>query len=91
MNRYTLNRGVFIDAGTLLGLSEAQARPRVHQLTKRDDGLYETTAIVNFKAGEVIAIAEPPKRIADAFDEVVDARPSARAERKPAPAAPAAA
>ncbi len=77
MPKYSLNRSVFIEAGAVLGLTEKQAALRRHQLRKCGDGLYETTAIVNFKAGETIAIDEAPRHCADALDEVVAAGRSA--------------
>ena len=43
-------------AGQRLALSEGQAKARRHALKKIGNGLYVTTAEVQFKAGEVIGV-----------------------------------
>lgn len=50
--------------GTVLALSEAQARDRRHALKPLDDGRYEVTAPVQFKIGEVVGYdGEPSKAL----------------------------
>lgn len=80
MKKYTLTRSVFIDAGTVLGLSEAQARPRKAALEAAGDGVYKTTAIVNFKAGEAVGMEVLPKSLESAVTSVDEKppRPAAR-------------
>lgn len=74
MKEYTITRPVFIDAGTRLALSDAQARARRGQIKEVGDGVFEATAIVNFKAGEVVGLETVPKAIASAFDEIKTVR-----------------
>lgn len=66
-------------AGHRLALSEGQANARRHALSKVGNGIYVTTAEVQFKAGEVIGVeGDFPK----ALQALVDTG-------KPAPARPA--
>lgn len=83
MKKYTLTRSVFIDAGTVLALTEAQARTRNASLDAVGDGVYKTTAITNFKAGEMIGLEVLPKSLESAVVVVAEktARPAARVEK----------
>ena len=83
MKKYTLTRSVFVDAGTVLALTEAQARPRKAALEAAGDGVYKTTAITNFKAGEMIGMEVLPKSLESAVAAVDEkpARPAARAAK----------
>ena len=47
--------------GGLIGLSDAQAACRARHLNPVKKGLYEIIAPVQFKAGEIIALAKPDK------------------------------
>jgi hypothetical protein len=78
--------------GTLLGLSEAQARRRAHGgvLEPAGEGLWRTLAHANFKAGEGLALQDLPRCFEAAIEplggELVDpsAPDAAPAPRKPA-------
>ena len=61
---------VNVAAGTLLGLSDDQARRRAHNLTK-EGGRYRANVAVQFKAGEEFEIDGMSKQHAPAF-EVID-------------------
>ena len=60
--------------GTILTLSEQQARDRAHVLASGNDGSYTSTGEVCFKAGEVFGVAvELPKALVQCVDVVADA------------------
>lgn len=68
--------------GTILGLSEAQAAPRVHALKKLGAGRYETTATVQFKVGETIGVdGDLPKHLASAVIDEKEAARRAKADK----------
>lgn len=83
MKKYTLTRAVFVDAGTVLALTEAQVRVRKLSLEAIGEGVYKTTAIVNFKAGEMIGMEALPKSLESATVAVDEkpVRPVARAAK----------
>lgn len=83
MKKYTLTRTVLVDAGTVLALTEAQVRARKLSLEAVGEGVYKTTAIVNFKAGEMIGMEMLPKSLESAVAAVDEkpARPAARAAK----------
>ena len=61
--------------------TEAQVRARKLSLEAVGEGVYKTTAIVNFKAGEMIGMEVLPKSLESAVAAVDEkpARPAARA------------
>ena len=76
----TINKTTEFAAGTRMKLTDAQARARRHILHKVGDGIYEATALVQFKAGEVVGIAgDLPKAVAAT---VADAAPVAKTAGK---------
>lgn len=82
MNTYRLITAATFAAG-VLGLTDAQARPRAHCLTRRGEH-YEITAPVQFKAGEVIGFSgEMPRGIAHLLaDSAPLEKPARRAKGK---------
>lgn len=69
--KYRALETVTFGPGARLVLSKEQAAPRQHVLTKIADKLYETTALVQFKAGEEIGFqGELPKSLSNVLDPV---------------------
>lgn len=69
--KYTTIAVLSLQAGTLLGLTEAQAAPRKTVLTAvpARKGWYTTTGPVQFKVGEeILCDSEIPKHLADAVE-----------------------
>lgn len=84
MEKYRVTSPVTFAAGTRLGLTEAQARPRRHALVEIKRGVYETVSSVQFKAGEEIGFdGDVPKGLLDSLGTDKPRKHIA----KPAPAA----
>lgn len=66
MDKYNVQQTVTLAAGTVLLLSERQAKARRNSLVKIEGrDLYRATALVQFKAGEEIGLEGPaPKAMA---------------------------
>lgn len=62
MKHYTTSKTVAFGPGTVLALSEAQAKLRAGQLQAQADGSYLVTGRVEFKAGEQLGLAAAPDR-----------------------------
>ena len=92
MNRYLVVAAVAFHAGTVLGLSDAQAKARAHALEPVAKGQWRVRGRVEFKAGEEIALAgDVPKAMlsqlgADPKGRKAKAADNPPAEPKPAPA-----
>lgn len=83
MNKVTITAIATFGAGTVLGLSEAQAAPRAHALKKIGNGRYEVQTSVQFKAGEIIELeGDLPKAMGDVFVDEKQAAAKAKAEQK---------
>ena len=79
MQRYTCSKPLALAAGTLVGLSDAQAGARKHALKPQAKGVYLASGPLSFKAGEVVGLDGPNlKRLADTLV------PSKIAARQPA-------
>lgn len=92
--KYTATAPITLPAGTVLGLSKAQAADRSHALEEASrKGFYTTTAPVQFKAGESFDFAgDLPKALAVNLEAEAKARAKqAVAEKEAAAAAEAAA
>lgn len=87
--KYTAKAVVTLPAGTVLGLSEAQARDRKHALEPMaTKGFYTTKQPAQFKVGEVFDYAgELPKALAEDMDAVERSKAQAAADAKAAAAA----
>lgn len=78
MDKYLVVAPLTLGAGVRLGLSKEQAAARSHALKAAGKGVYVTTAPVQFKAGEQIAVAdELPKALAELLN------PPKKAEKLP--------
>lgn len=64
MKKYSTLGVVGFPANVLLGLSEAQAAVRRHAISRVREGVFKTTAPVEFKRGEVLALDAPVKSVA---------------------------
>ena len=81
MRYVTINVARF-PAGAVLGLSKAQAAARRHAIKPRGGDRYETTAPVEFKAGEVFEyVGDLPKSLAAVIEQAD--RSKARVANKP--------
>jgi hypothetical protein len=57
--KYRVTQAPFgVPIGFVMRLTESQAEPRAARLRRRDDGAYEVTEPIEFKAGERIEIVE---------------------------------
>lgn len=81
MNIYTTTEPVTLTGG-ILELDADQARRRLHNLRKLDDGRFEIVRAVNFKAGETFGFdGDVPKAVAksmidlDKVDMTEEAKP----------------
>ena len=82
MNRYQVNEAVSIHDG-LLELTEAQAKPRMHNLKHIEDSVYMVMQPVMFKAGEVIGYdGELPKAMLMQLENLDAPKPKAKAKAK---------
>ena len=85
LSRYRTTGAVTFGAGTVLGLSDAQAAARESALLPLGKGLFQTRQAVQFKAGEELRVEGGiPKALADDLDAVAKApKPKAPADDKP--------
>lgn len=68
--------------GARLILTKEQAAPRQHVLKHISDSLYETTAVVQFKAGEEFGVVgEPTKALQALLNSPTKAEKSAKAAK----------
>lgn len=82
MNKYQVNEAVSIHDG-LLELTEAQAKPRMHNLKHIEDSVYMVMQPVMFKAGEVIGYdGELPKAMLMQLENLDAPKPKAKAKAK---------
>ena len=83
MNKYKVNGAVFRINAVELGLSKAQAGPRMRALTQTGEGTYRANGPVEFKSGEMIGIApeDVPKNFM-AFLDLIEESPAAVKARK---------
>lgn len=82
MNKVRTLQPVAFAAGTRLALTAGQVNRRAHALKKLGEGLYETTAAVQFKVGEEFGFdGELAKNLVEI---VVDAKSGKPLEKKPA-------
>lgn len=89
MDRYRVCSTLSLFPGSVVALSEAQHAPREARLHARGEGVYEITAPVQFKAGEVLGIdGAIPKPLLGTVVQPFDAQASVLPD---APADPAAA
>jgi len=63
MQKYKTLQVVRIGAGELVMLDDRQAKDRQHVLQAKGKGLYEALTVLEFKAGEVIGLKDPGKRL----------------------------
>lgn len=87
--KYTAKAVVTLPAGTVLGLTEAQARDRKHALEPlATKGFYTTKQPAQFKVGEVFDYAgDLPKALAEDMDAAERSKAQAAADAKAAAAA----
>lgn len=82
MNKYQVTEAVSIHDG-LLELTEAQAKPRMHNLKHIEDSVYMVMQPVMFKAGEVIGYdGELPKAMLMQLENLDAPKPKAKAKAK---------
>ena len=92
MNLFKVKQAIRLPPGTLLALSTAQFEPRKHLVTHVGD-LHCADAPLEFKAGEIIELDNPPRdllsKLALLDDDLADLVPESAPEAKPAkPAKP---
>ena len=82
MNKYQVTEAVSIYTG-LLELTEAQAKPRMHNLNHVQNNVYMVMQPVMFKAGEVIGYdGELPKAMLMQMENLDAPKPKAKAKVK---------
>ena len=82
MNKYQVNEAVSIHAG-LLELTEAQAKPRMHNLERVENNVYMVMQPVMFKSGEVIGYdGELSKAMLMQLENLDAPKPKAKAKAK---------
>lgn len=82
MNKYQVTEAVSIHDG-LLELTEAQAKPRMHNLKHIEDSVYMVMQPVMFKAGEVIGYdGELPKAMLMQLENLDAPKPKAKSKSK---------
>lgn len=89
MKKLRVDGGVLrVGQGTVLGLTNAQAGVRAHNLESMGDDFYKVRATVEFKSGEeiVIDLADVPKNLRQFVidDDAPKPEPDAKPAAKPA-------
>lgn len=89
MKKFIVTQALGLPAGVLIGLTATQADARAHALqvvtkaTKSKNGVYQTTARVEFKRGEEIELDAPPsKAMQEHLQSPEDAQQQAAATQK---------
>jgi pyruvate/2-oxoglutarate dehydrogenase complex dihydrolipoamide acyltransferase (E2) component len=87
MKKYSISKGVTLNPGTVLGLTDKQAASRAHALREVKKGVFEVLSPVQFKIGEVIGYeGDLPRVIATALEDS-DAKSEDAGKQEKAPAA----
>ena len=83
MKKFTVLAVLGIAPGTVLGLTKAQAAPRMHALKQVGKDAYEVKSRIEFKVGEVIATdAELNKALASQLETEETTRSKAKSKDK---------
>jgi len=95
MHTYRVIATLSVGEGTILHLTEEQAKSRLHNLMRLDEGHYRATTVLQFKRGEVVVMEQALPKGSERYAEHVtgdapaeDPRPGAAPAGDPAPSPP---